>query len=207
MANKVWLIDGGHGGMFKGEYTTAPEKMYEFPGGQVAYEGVLNRAFKMALMNAMDDEGFAYIDVSGSELDIPLDERVDIINRLYQQYPQACSIHIHNNASPKHNAGGSEVWTSVGQTKSDLHAKIYAECFQAEIPELPFRIDSKTGEVDKESMFYVLKWTKCPAFLPEIGFFDYYPDFELLNDLEFQYRWAGVMIEYMKRAVVTAGIF
>lgn len=207
MISQVFFVGSGHGGIIDGMYQTAPEKMYRFPNGDYAYEGVINKAFKHALFVRMDEIGFPYIDINASNLDIELDERVDIINRLYREYTQAVYISIHNNASPKHNASGSEVWTSVGQTYSDHHAGIYADEFQKEFPELDFRKDTKTGEVDKESPFYVLKWTKCPAFMPEIAFFDYWNDFKLLIDPGFQDRWALVMIRYMKRAVVTAGIW
>jgi N-acetylmuramoyl-L-alanine amidase len=197
----VFLIDNGHSGVIDGEYLTSPNKMFRFPNGTYSYEGVINRELKRELLLHMDDAGLAYIDICPTELDLGLDERVDIANRLYLQYPKAVYISIHNNASPEHNASGSEVWTTVGQTLSDHHASIYADCFKKAFPKIKFRSDSEDGDVDKESMFYVLKWTRCPAFLVEVLFFDLWQDYMWVTDPVFQSNWAKIMIDYMTRAI------
>ena len=206
--NHVFMIDSGHGGLIDGFYTTAPNKMHKFPDGTFSHEGVINRNFKNDLFHEMDLEGLSYIDLCPTNLDMGIDERVDIANRLLQQYPVSMAISIHNNASPKHNATGSEVWTTKGQTKSDPHASIYGECFQRIFPNIKFRPDTQDGDIDKESMFYFIKYTKCPAILIEILFFDYWMDFMKLTDPVFRYEWAAkVIITYMKLAIAERDIW
>ncbi len=207
MSDKIFMLDAGHGGMIGSVYAAAPNKMFRFPDGTYAYEGVLNRQLTRVLQEEVYYEDINIIDICATRLDMGLDERVDIVNRLYQQYPKAVLISTHNNASPKHNASGSEVWTSVGQTKSDFHASIYADCFKNKFPRIKFRSDTKDGDVDKESMFYTLKHTKCPAFLIEVLFFDYWSDFIKLREYTFQKEWAEAMVDYMKRAIKTEEIW
>lgn len=207
MTDKVFLIGSGHGGIIDDHYQTAPDKMFRFPDGTYSYEGVINRNFKRDLFMEMRHEGIPYIDICPTDLDMGLDERVDIVNRLYKQYPKAVYIPIHNNASPGHNASGSEVWTTMGVTNSDYHAEIYAEFFKKAFPHIKFRQDTQDGDIDKESMFYVLKWTDCSAFLPEILFFDYWQDYSKLTDPVFRYHWARVMIEYMKHVITKEDIW
>jgi N-acetylmuramoyl-L-alanine amidase len=208
MNEQVFFIDAGHGGIINGHYETSPNKMHRFPDGIFSFEGVINRWFKDELFQQMDMEGYRYIDVSPSNLDISLSTRVKIINNLYIEYPKAVLISIHNNASPKHNASGSEVWTTKGLTKSDYHTDIYAPAFKKAFPEISFRGGKKKGSFDKESMFYIIKETDCPAFLIEILFFDSWTDYLKLTDPVFRYDWARkVMIPYMERAVLTEGIW
>ncbi len=153
-------------------------------------------------------KGFQYIDVSPSNLDISLPTRVKIINDLYLEYPKAVLISIHNNASPKHNASGSEVWTTKGITKSDYHTDIYAPAFKKAFPHIKFRGGKKKGKFDKESMHYITRKADCPAFLIEILFFDFWTDYLKLNDPIFRNDWTSkVMIPYMERALLTKEIW
>ena len=99
-------------------------------------------------------------------------------------------------------AGGFTVWTSIGQTKSDILAEcIYSKATPnlSEYSKLmahgkklgyydskqtPFRTDTTDGDKDKEANFYVLKNTQCPAVLVECMFQDNRADVEfLLSDV------------------------
>ena len=58
------------------------------------------------------------------------------------------------------------------------------------------------GDIDKESQFYVLRKTVCPAVLIENLFFDNRADFELLRSVTFQkrlsWRISQGIIRYIK---------
>ena len=84
-------------------------------------------------------------------------------------------ISIHSNAG---GGTGYEVYTSIGETKSDFLAKLYIEQMGELFPEERFRAGA-SGE-DKESNFYVLRHTKCPAILTENFFMDHEHDYQLL---------------------------
>lgn len=134
--------------------------------------------------------------------------RVNFVNNLCKKHgSQNClyvSIHVDAaGADDKwHTAGGFTVWTSVGQTKSDVLAEcIYQRAFvgMSEYSKLmahgrkmgcydqkqqAFRTDKADGDCDKEANFYVLKHTYCPAVLVECMFQDNKCDVEyLLSDV------------------------
>ena len=134
--------------------------------------------------------------------------RVNFVNNLCQKHGSANCVYvsIHVDAAGAddkwHTAGGFTVWTSVGQTKSDKLAEcIYKRAFvnMTEYSKLithgkklgcydqkqqAFRIDKTDGDYDKESNFYVLKHTYCPAVLVECMFQDNKCDVEyLLSDI------------------------
>ena len=77
-------------------------------------------------------------------------------------------------------ARGWEAWTSVGQTKADK----LADCLYTTAEECLFgmkiRKDMADGDPDKESSFYILKHTKCPAVLTENLFQDNKEDVDFL---------------------------
>lgn len=192
----IYLIDAGHGGMVGGKYTTAPNKMYEHSMFTI-YEGVYNRNVKKYLMEQLNEGGFKYVDVSSGNMDIPLDLRVDYANDIYAKYGDCLYISIHGNAGK---GTGFEVWTSVGQTRSDKYADVLAEEIIREFPEAKFRTDKTDGDWDKESMFYVLKYTKMPAVLSENGFMDRLQDATLMRTPQFQRRVANAHYEFIKKA-------
>lgn len=196
----VWLIDSGHGGMIDGRYQTAPRKMHVHDDGSVFYEGVSNREIKHQLIDKMMANGLQHIDICPTELDVDVDVRVDIANRYYQEYRNAVLISLHSNAG---GGTGFEVWTSVGQTRSDDFAEVMSLEFIDSFKGAPFRKDTSDGDLDKESQFYILKYTKCPAVLPECLFFDNWSDYQLLIDKDFQNDYVDALIRFMIKAEAT----
>jgi len=84
---------------------------------------------------------------------------------------------------------GIEIYTSIGETRSDLCATIIMEEVSAAgIPDLmPVRADYLSdGDVDKEANYYVLKNTVMPAVLIECGFMTNKEDVKLMSDPTFQ---------------------
>jgi N-acetylmuramoyl-L-alanine amidase len=196
MKNITVFIDAGHGGMINGKYQTAPAKMFDHGYGQMFYEGVSNRQFADDLKWELKQRGIPYIDVTATELDVPLSARVDIINDLYKKYPNGILLSLHSNAG---GGTGFEVWTSVGQTRSDQFAEELSEELMRSFPDIKFRKDSQDGDLDKESQFYILKNTNCPAVLPECLFYDNYEDYKLLTNITFRRDYVYALVRWIER--------
>ncbi len=126
---------------------------------------------------------------------LDLDIRVDTANMYYREYNNAVVISLHSNAG---GGTGMEIWTSVGQTRSDDFAEVMGNTFIDRFKGLPFRSDTKDGDLDKESQFYILKYTKCPAVLPECLFFDNWSDYQLLINPDFQEEYAEALLEFVR---------
>lgn len=85
-------------------------------------------------------------------------------------------VSIHSNAAGNGkswmNATGWECHTSPGKTRSDALAECFYKSFSAAFPEKRMRRDLSDGDSDKESNFYILTKTRCPAVLLENFFYD-----------------------------------
>ena len=193
---KTWLIDAGHGGSINGVYQTYPNKMHSHSDNEIFYEGVSNRIIKKLLTRRLSDEGIPHIDISPSELDISLANRVKVANIYSEQYKDCVLVSLHSNAG---GGTGFEVWTSVGQTDSDKYANILSEQLINDF-DIPFRADTQDGDLDKESAFYILKWTQCPAILPECLFFDNYSDYKKLIDPTFRADYVDSLVSFIQKA-------
>ncbi len=190
------ILDFGHGGLDKNrKYTTAPDKMYEFTNGEIAYEGVLNRQIGGLLeifLKSHSNLNIVTTVKASDPRDLTLSYRVKVAN----SYPASNTlfVSIHSNASKNHNASGFSIFTSKGKTKSDQ----LTTCIGNEVKQLYNELDLKLrfdyfvdGDLDKERKFdeldyYVLRKTKCPAVLLECLFFDYWDDYVHLKNPEFQ---------------------
>ena len=134
--------------------------------------------------------------------------RVNFVNSLCKKHgAKNCiyvSIHVDAAGADNqwHNAGGFSVYTSIGQTKSDILAECIYNKATVNLTEYsrmmahgkkmgcygenqkPFRTDTSDGDKDKEASFYVLNNTNCPAVLVECMFQDNKCDVEyLLSDI------------------------
>jgi N-acetylmuramoyl-L-alanine amidase len=128
-----------------------------------------NRNVVNKLVTLCDEYNIEY-DVLVPELtDISLKERCTRANAIYSQDKSAVVISVHANAG---GGTGFEVFTSVGETKSDAIAEVIIDEFAEAIPELRLRKDTRDGDKDKEAHFYILKHTNCPAILIECAFMD-----------------------------------
>lgn len=186
------VLDFGHGGVDRsGRYTTAPSKMHEFPTGEVAYEGVINRQIGGFLYNILRHH-YPTVNI---DMTIPFDDPRDLslswrVRKVNQYDPsETLLVSIHSNAFDT-TVRGFEIFTFPGYSLSD---EIAENIFQ-EVKELynktglKLRYDLSDGDHDKEARFYVLRKTKCPAVLIECLFFDNYSDFKHLVDIDFQYQ-------------------
>lgn len=114
--------------------------------------------------------------------------RVNYVNNLCSKYGvnNCLYVSVHVNATGMGtewmNARGWLVYTSKGNTKSDLLADLLYKKAKELLPSV--RSDFSDGDADYESNFYVLAKTKCPAVLTENLFQDNKADVEFLTSEE-----------------------
>ena len=193
------ILDPGHGGIdAQGKYVTSPNKMFQFPNGEIAYEGFYNRIIARKIHSILTHieniRVLSTVDIFGHE-DIPLRDRVKFINRFNKK--TTILVSLHSNASPNHNARGLEIWTSIGRTRADKLAKYIAIEMMENLKryDVTYRFDYVHNKYSKEAQFYVLRHTKCPAVLLENLFFDQEDDFRLLNNNDFLDELAISIVE------------
>jgi N-acetylmuramoyl-L-alanine amidase len=177
----TWILDNGHGGInSSGLYDTCPNWTYDKPekwnkmfvhGKKPMYEGVFNRQIVDQIARKLTVLGIQYITLVPEGDDISLYERVRRANKIYEQNKNCIFVSVHGNAfSTK--AKGFELFTSIGPTRSDRIADVFAGAMERRFPSQLMRHDLSDGDLDKEANFYVLKHTKMPAILTENYFFD-----------------------------------
>lgn len=189
-------LDAGHGGIKNGKYTTKGKQFDHGKGsfhqGTVFLEGVFNRDIaRLAKEKLSTIEGLRIVPVYHDNEDWSLNLRVEKANKDYLNThdKKAIYISIHSNAANT-TARGWSVWTSKGNTKSDVIADKLHEITKDLMPDIKMRQDTSDGDKDYEDNFQVLKSTKMPAILIEFLFFDNYEDACLLMDKDVQERFA-----------------
>lgn len=200
---KLFIIDAGHGGIINGLYVTPGKRSPEFDG-VVMYEGIFNRAVAGKLIGRLESAGVPFFYLN-TNLDVALDERVLIYNKLKIEYPdyELIGISIHANAASMESANGVEVFTSPGKTKSDAYAEIWFNEFMQEFKgEFTLRIDRADGDNDKEANFYVLTETTFPFFLIEHGFMTNYAECAKLRSNSYRERYAAVIYQAITKILL-----
>jgi len=163
--------------------------------GKRKYEGNTNRIITMMLVKMLNQAKINCIVIPDWIEDTPLRTRVDRADEYYNNDKSCIFLSIHSNAG---GGRGNEIFTSVGQTKSDKVAQIFCEVYKKLLPDMRFRSDAADGDDDKEAPFYVLRKTDCPALLVENGFFDNRKEAEFLLSTKGQIAYAEVMFESIK---------
>ncbi len=187
-----WLLDNGHGGIIDGVYTTAPKKMYTFEDGMTVYEGDFNRCVVTKIARKLKANGINHTVLVPELEDISLGARVRRADAHYATDKSCIFVSIHGNGGK---GTGFEVFTSVGQTRSDAIAEVFFQKLAKQFPEKVGRRDTSDGDSDKEAQFYVLRKTDCPAILTENFFMDRYEDAKLMLSNEGQERIANAHVE------------
>ena len=196
MSEWIVIIDAGHGGILpSGKYATAPAKMHDhgkpvpYSDGGVVYEGVLNRLIAGETVHMLRSMGINAIRLTAGSEDTPLTLRANIVNQMaHANGKRVLFISEHCNASKSHKAKGFEIYTSPGFTQSDLFASAMYDEVRAMAPEVNIRSDYSDSDADKESVFWVLVQTICPALLVENCFFDNLEDLRLFANDEYRHR-------------------
>jgi N-acetylmuramoyl-L-alanine amidase len=202
MENKEFCVflDAGHGGInpkvkLPNGYTTYPSKCSQHNNGSFHsygwfFEGLFNRAVVQYIEQYLNDWGYTTMKVYDEIIDTPLSKRVTKANFAAKNYKASLYLSIHGNAAENKSARGWEVFTSPGQTKSDIYAELLFKEVKQSFPNWIFRADLTDGDHDKEERFYVLTQTDMPAVLSENGFFTNYHDAKLMFDADFQKKLA-----------------
>lgn len=162
------LIDAGHG-------IDTPGK--RSPDG-VFREYLWNRQVADLVVSRLRDSGMDADLVVTETNDIPLRTRAMRVNRVCDRLGAAnvLLLSVHANASGDGKrwmtATGWECYTTPGNTKADRLAECMYDAFSHAFPYKRMRRDLSDGDSDKESNFYILAKTKCPAVLLENFFYD-----------------------------------
>jgi len=193
MKSRLILIDNGHG------KETAGKRSPVLKDGSQLFEYEFNRDIVKRIVSELDKEQIEYVILVPELKDVSLTERVKRANAHHVECGKhTCLISVHANAG---GGTGFEVFTSVGETKSDAFAQIMFEAFKEEFPEQKMRSDQTDGDDDKESDFYILKKTNCPAMLTESFFMDNLQDLKILMSEEGRSRIARAHVNAIKKIV------
>lgn len=150
--------------------------------------------------------GYAVMPTNESDKEIGLTVRQRKANEFAKQHPDliAFLVSLHNDAKGNgtswENASGISVWTSKGETRSDVFAEIFIQSFIDLIPDVKHRIYSpKKLQRDFEANFTVLMGAKYLAILIECMFQDNRDDVEKLKDTEFRNKVKTCIIEAIEK--------
>ena len=188
--NKLIILDNGHGS------NTIGKRSPLWKDGSQLLEYEFNRDIVKRVASILNTMGVPHCILVPELTDISLEIRVKRANELYNDLGKnACLFSIHANAG---GGTGWECWTSVGKTKSDEYATILCNQFKKDFPEWKMRFDTSDGDPDKESNFYILKNTNCPAMLSENFFMDTEKDCRFIMSEEGRNRIARSHAEAMK---------
>lgn len=160
----------------------------------VFYEGTSNRKILNYCEEICRDLQIPFITVSNENSGPTLKDRVTLANTYAKHYSEAFLIDIHSNAGK---GRGTEIWTSKGETLSDIAAQKFYENYRDIVGvrgEFKFRPDYTDGDVDKEKDFYTLRYSNMAAILLEFLFFDVESQALLLLDDEVLRKFAHVIV-------------
>lgn len=176
MSKYLYVLDFGHGGTDPGtgDYTTPGKRSPKREDESVLYEGVENREKGKYITKEMSNADLDYAIVSHEWKDNSLVDRVSKANKL-NRTRKTVYISIHSDAFGNGDTwtspSGISVYTSKGQTRSDLFANVIIRELENELQNtVKWRFDTSDGDKDKEAHFYVLRKTNSPAVLLELGF-------------------------------------
>lgn len=171
----VYILDTAHGINVPGK--ASPDGKHR--------EYIWSRMFCSRLLEVLHDNDIQATVPFPGDLEPGLIERCQKYNSLPGN---KIMISVHNNAAGSGqwmSARGFEIWTSNGNTKSDIIATIFGNHIKADHPLVPFRSDFTDKDLDKEAGFVVLRHTNFPAVLIENLFQDNRDDVALLSDKYF----------------------
>ena len=192
------ILDAGHG------IDTPGKRSPVWSNGTQLFEWKFNRNIVDYIIGYLEVANISYVKLIEESQDISLKERVDRINSIFKEYKDKYKIYlvsIHGNAADNApTANGIEVFTSIGETKSDT----IAEVFYSKLKNLGWKMrPNRSNKGGKEENFYILKNSHCPAILTENGFYtneeeckkmlDYYwqkeialAHYKAIQDIEFK---------------------
>ena len=189
--NMKILIDNGHGTNTRGKRS---------PDGRLI-EALYCREIAVRVEHELCRRGYETYRLVREEDDIPLSERCRRANDICAKYgsQNTLLISIHCNAAGNGTqwmqARGWEAWTSIGHTNADKLAECLYTSAERMLPGMKLRKDLSDGDPDKESGFYILKHTVCPAVLTENLFQDNKEDVAFLLSEKGKQAITGLHVE------------
>lgn len=179
------ILDAGHGSVINNVYYCRAGGRKVITDKFSYYEGESNRAIVNRIAEILTIQKVPFYPLAWEYEDITLSTRINRANKIYKENPNTYLISFHSNAG---GGTGFEIWTSLGETKSDKIATFFGKAIEEDpnLAEFTFRPDFKDGDLDKESAFQILTETKCPAILVENLFFDNPHDLKFLLDFNFR---------------------
>jgi len=194
------LLDAGHGGIVNGNYVTPGKRSPKWKDLPQLFEGVQNREITALLKSKLTAANIRFTDVVDSQNDISLKARVAKANSIYAKDKSAIYVSIHADAAGNGNedypATGISVFTSPGQTKSDILAQEVFKALDAKLGNsTKKRTDHTDGDSDKEAHFYVLTATACPSILCELGFMTNRKECQLMQTAKWKEDCAQAIFE------------
>lgn len=159
------------------------------------------------LAESLRDKGFEVAFTNTSNNEIGLSKRKNIANEL--DTPRGgvkILLSLHNNAAGDgtswKTARGFEIYTTKGQTRSDLFADVVFRQLEKDFPSTDgykARVDTSDGDVDKESNFTVLMGNSYWGMLLEWLFQDNEADVKLLQDEVINHK----LVDSLTQAFIT----
>lgn len=159
------ILDPGHG------YNTKGKRSPVWEDGSQLFEWEFNRDIVKRIERRLIALKIPCEILVKEARDISLPVRVARANDIFSREPDSFLISVHGNAVDQGPGEGWEVWTSPGETESDKIATIFFAEARAMLYGYKVRSDFSDGDPDKESRFYILTKTKCPAVLTENLFY------------------------------------
>ena len=158
------ILDNGHGKETPGKRSPV------WKDGTQLFEYEFNRDIVKRIIQKLKCVGIEHQILVPEITDVSLGERCRRANKMHKDSGNRCFlISVHANAG---GGTGFEVFTSVGKTKADEMATVMFNEMATGLKGWAMRADYSDGDPDKESQFYILKNTNCPAMLTENFFMD-----------------------------------
>ena len=199
MSKFHWLLDPGHGGIIDNKYQTAGKRSHIWEDGSQLFEGEFNRDIVRRIQIGLNELGIKSTNIVNTEKDMSLRKRVGIANSIHRRERNCIYVSVHANAFKSRKAKGWEIWTSIGETKSDAIATVFYDSMKLKFPEYKkWRKDTSDGDVDKEKNLYVTKNTSMPAVLTENFFMTNYEDYLIISSEEGRQLIADAHINAIK---------
>lgn len=189
MKKTMIILDAGHG------IDTPGKRSPVWSDGTQLFEYEFNRDICSRVAKKLVALGLRYRFLVHELNDISLAIRCNRANHIAKSEGDAILISIHGNAG---GGTGWECYTTTGNTKADLLAGFICNEALIEFPEMKMRFDYADGDPDKESQFYILKNTICPAVLTENFFMDTESDCRLMMSIDGRERIAAMHVEAIK---------
>lgn len=183
------ILDNGHG------IDTPGKRSPIWSNNTQLFEWKFNRDIVDYIIQYLQVANISYVKLVEETQDISLKDRVDRINSIFKEYKDKYKIYlisVHGNAADNApTANGIEVFTSIGETKSDSIAEVFYE----KLKNLGWKMrPNRSNKGGKEENFYILKNSNCPAILTENGF--YTNEEECKKMLEFYWQKEIALAHY-----------